>query len=193
MDAAVALFAARGITTVSVRQVAATAGVNPGLVSRYVGTKDDLVRAALARAGAEAARQPDRPFDPDPHHQPLDLVGAYARILAHLSVEGYDLSELVVTFPLTTQIVDRLVAEGLDPHEAGLRAVCSLALASWRLLSPLVSLAAELDAGDVEAMDEEVEQTRRWLVQAPPDPMVHRPDQLDHTDTTEPTDTTDRP
>ena len=40
------LFASRGPSAVSLREVAAAAGVNYGLIYQYVGTKDDLLRSA---------------------------------------------------------------------------------------------------------------------------------------------------
>jgi AcrR family transcriptional regulator len=47
------LFARRGVDGVSVRQIAAAAGVNHALVHRYFGTKRDMVAEILAAEGAE--------------------------------------------------------------------------------------------------------------------------------------------
>jgi AcrR family transcriptional regulator len=52
LAAARELFAARGVAGVSVRDIAARAGVNHALVHRYFGAKDDMV-AAILRAEAE--------------------------------------------------------------------------------------------------------------------------------------------
>ncbi len=150
---ATALFADRGVGRVSVREVAGAAGVNVGLVHRYVGTKDELVRATVRWASTHATGLGD----------PSLSLGAYERILAHLSLEGYDVAALDLDFPLTRQLVDRLVDAGVDDHEARLRAVCSLILAAWPLLRPLVSLATQLDADDRQAVDDVVAQTRAWI------------------------------
>ena len=54
------LFAARGIDGVSVRQIAAAAGVNHALVHRYFGTKRDIV-AEILEGEAEAMSSMARP------------------------------------------------------------------------------------------------------------------------------------
>lgn len=59
LEAARSAFARRG-TRATVREIAAAAGVNPGLVHMYVGNKDDLVRAVLAvDADATPGQDPD--------------------------------------------------------------------------------------------------------------------------------------
>ncbi|MCU0271363.1 MAG: TetR/AcrR family transcriptional regulator [Acidimicrobiales bacterium] len=65
LAAARELFALRGTDRVTVRQVAAAAGVNHALVHRYFGTKREMVaeilrREALAFGAAEAAAPGDR-------------------------------------------------------------------------------------------------------------------------------------
>jgi TetR/AcrR family transcriptional regulator, repressor for neighboring sulfatase len=150
IGAAVTVFAERGVRSVSVKQVATAAGVNAGLVHRYVGTKDDLVRAAVHRAS-------------DEHPASSRRLSDYERILAHLAMEGYDLSSLDLDFPLTRELIDAMVTGGFTDRQARLRTVCSLALSSWHVLGPLISLAAELDDEDRAAMDGAVEQTRRWI------------------------------
>ena len=49
LDAAEALFAARGPRQVSVRDIAAATGVSHALLHRYLGGKDDIVGAVFAR------------------------------------------------------------------------------------------------------------------------------------------------
>ena len=51
LAAARELFAAHGVDGVSVRQIAAAAGVNHALVHRYFGTKSDMVAAILLAEG----------------------------------------------------------------------------------------------------------------------------------------------
>jgi TetR/AcrR family transcriptional regulator, repressor for neighboring sulfatase len=51
LAAARELFAAHGVDGVSVRQIAAKAGVNHALVHRYFGAKDDMVAAILLAEG----------------------------------------------------------------------------------------------------------------------------------------------
>jgi AcrR family transcriptional regulator len=58
IDAVIHLLAERSAADISVRDAAARAGVNHGLVHRYFGSKDDLVRAAIRQTSAlvDAAR-----------------------------------------------------------------------------------------------------------------------------------------
>ncbi|HTX68002.1 MAG TPA: helix-turn-helix domain-containing protein [Thermoleophilia bacterium] len=51
LSAARELFAEHGVDGVSVRQIAAAAGVNHALVHRYFGTKDEMVAAILLAEG----------------------------------------------------------------------------------------------------------------------------------------------
>src|SRR5216684_4930528 len=55
LDAAMTLFAARGPASVSVRDIAAAAGVNHALVHRHFGSKQAVLRAVLERAAHELA------------------------------------------------------------------------------------------------------------------------------------------
>src|SRR4051812_18429016 len=55
LDAAMTLFAARGPASVSVRDIAAAAGVNHALVHRHFGSKQAVLRAVLERAAYELA------------------------------------------------------------------------------------------------------------------------------------------
>jgi AcrR family transcriptional regulator len=64
LAAARELFAARGVDGVSVRDIAAAAGVNHALVHRYFGTKSDMVAAILA-SEAEAMSSMSRPSADD--------------------------------------------------------------------------------------------------------------------------------
>ena len=139
------------------KEVATVAGVNPGLVHRYVGNKDDLVRAAAAWASQEAA-QVSEPLRGD------DRIANYMRLLAHLTLEGYDLADLDIDFPLTHRMNELMESAGFDYRDARIRTVCCLALTSWRILEPLISRAIELDDEDREAVGDALAQTRAWLM-----------------------------
>jgi AcrR family transcriptional regulator len=53
LDAAQELFAQRGYTAVTIREIAAAAGVSHALVHRYLGAKEDVYRAMLVRSETE--------------------------------------------------------------------------------------------------------------------------------------------
>lgn len=162
--AAIEQFSESGIAGVTVRHIAAQAGVNPGLVHRYIGSKVDLVRVAVAEAGAELdrrldqARHLDAADDPRPEGATLGPTGRalieaaltrYERLLAHLALEDHDLDGLDVTSELWTLTAGRAGRAGLDPRAAQLRAVSLVALdLGWRLFEPVVAAATRLEAGE---------------------------------------------
>jgi AcrR family transcriptional regulator len=147
LTSATRLFAERGIGAVAVREVASAAGVNAGLVHRYVGAKDDLVRAVIHRLGHDLGRELEAESDPTYGDRCEATVDTYVRVLAHLVLEGYDVEELGWEFPLMQFVVSRLAAEpGVDLRDARMRAICMIALdIGWRLFEPLVAAAADLD------------------------------------------------
>jgi TetR/AcrR family transcriptional regulator, repressor for neighboring sulfatase len=162
--AAIDQFAEGGLAGVTVRQIAAQAGVNPGLVHRYIGSKVDLVRAAVTEAGAELDRQLDQARAIDAAHDPRsegatlgpagqalieEALTRYERLLAHLALEDHDLEGLDVTSELWTMTVARAGRAGLDPRAAQLRAVSLLALdLGWRVFGPVVAAATRLEPGE---------------------------------------------
>jgi TetR/AcrR family transcriptional regulator, repressor for neighboring sulfatase len=167
IETATKLFAERGIVAVSVREVATEAGVNVGLVHRYVGTKDDLVRAVMRRAGEDLERDLEGVVDPTYAGSSDDLVTAYQRILAHLILEGHDLDAMDLAFPLMRFVVDRIALDtDADDHEVRLRAMCLIALdIGWRLFEPLVSTAAGLEPDDHAAVRAAIDVTRAHISQ----------------------------
>jgi AcrR family transcriptional regulator len=62
-DAAIALFAERGIGSATIRDIAQAAGVSSGLVRHHFGSKEGLRQACDDFAMAEAARLQSRIFD----------------------------------------------------------------------------------------------------------------------------------
>jgi AcrR family transcriptional regulator len=76
------IFAAHGVDGVSVRQIAAAAGVNHALVHRYFGTKDEMVAAILLAEG-EAMSALGRP-DADAGTS----LAALRQVLLHALGEG---------------------------------------------------------------------------------------------------------
>jgi TetR/AcrR family transcriptional regulator, repressor for neighboring sulfatase len=82
LAAARELFAAHGVDGVSVRQIAAQAGVNHALVHRYFGAKDDMVAAILLAEG-ERMSQMGRPGT-----DAATSLTALRQILLHALTEG---------------------------------------------------------------------------------------------------------
>jgi len=165
LEAGARLFAERGVGAVAVREVASAAGVNAGLVHRYVGAKDDLVRAVMQRISNELDQELQGGSDPTYGDRHDETVDTYMRILAHLILEGYELERLDLDFPLMRFVVGRLASEpGADSRDARMRAICLIALdVGWRLFEPLVAAGAGLDAGERADARAAVDATRRRL------------------------------
>jgi AcrR family transcriptional regulator len=153
IEAATELFAERGPTAVSLREVAQAAHVNLGLIHRHIGSKSDLLAAVLrARPGMSDA---DTLTTPEEITLFLlsagDAAPAYTLILLRAALDGYDLSELGVDFPLIAR-VSATLRDRLTPLDADLRtALAAAMLLGWHALGgTLVGLVGH---GDVPADD----------------------------------------
>jgi AcrR family transcriptional regulator len=161
---------------VSLRDIAADADVNLGLLYRHFGTKDDLIRAVF-RANAEAgltivedAATFDDAFD--------RLLGsfrtgepAYPRMLAWMLLSGLTPRELQSDFPT----IERLVALGADaPGGGGERAadprpgllLALLAMYGWQVFADQLLVALGYDAADKPAVLDELTQLLRDAVRS---------------------------
>jgi AcrR family transcriptional regulator len=173
VDAATELFAARGPDGVSLREIAAHAGLNYGLIHQYVGSKDDLLRLVIARSTSTTAARFAQAAGVG---EALELlqgpVGVdrppYPRLLAWAILQGRDPRELAGPSPALPKLIAMLPEAGadhdladLDPdpdpgadpgadHDLAddprLRAAAIAALTlGWSLFGTFVSHAAGLD------------------------------------------------
>jgi AcrR family transcriptional regulator len=131
VGAASLLFAERGPAAVSLREVAAAANVNLGLIHRHVGSKDDLLAAVLrARPGVDEA-------DVDAYEDPARLIVDLATqreprplqllVIVRALLDGYDLASLGVDLPYLRRGAE-LVAERLGPTDARVRSALGAAV-----------------------------------------------------------------
>jgi len=117
VSAATELFAARGPDGVSLREIAAHAGLNYGLIHQYVGSKDELLRLVIAQSTSTTAV---RFAQADGVGEALELlqgpVGAdrpaYPRLLAWAILQGRDPRELAGPAPALPQLIAMLPAKG---------------------------------------------------------------------------------
>ncbi len=131
LDAAEQLFAQRGYTAVTVREIAAAAGVSHALVHRYLGPKEAVYRAMLERRENIILNAA-----PDVE----DLISAtrlmlkeavqqrqYVKLLAHSALHGLSYDRTVGRFAATERLVElaeataaaegeRRGADALDPR-----------------------------------------------------------------------------
>jgi TetR/AcrR family transcriptional regulator, repressor for neighboring sulfatase len=119
VSAAAELFAARGPDGVSLREIAAHAGLNYGLIHQYVGSKDELLRLVIAQSTSTTAA---RFAQASGVGEALELlqgpVGAerpqYPRLLAWAILQGRDPRELAGPSPALPQLIAMLPEKGAD-------------------------------------------------------------------------------
>jgi AcrR family transcriptional regulator len=136
--AATELFAARGPDGVSLREIAAHAGLNYGLIHQYVGSKDDLLRVVIAHSTQTTAA---RFAEAAGVSEALELlqgpVGverpAYPRLLAWAILQGRDPRELAGPSPALPQLIAMLPETGTyaavadpDPDHHGRAAAAAI-------------------------------------------------------------------
>jgi TetR/AcrR family transcriptional regulator, repressor for neighboring sulfatase len=147
--AVIRLLDGRSVADVSVKQIAAEAGVNHGLVHRYFGSKDGLVREAVARTNAAVYRGAPAEGHTAWCHQLLRERPEIARILARCCLDG-PLDVLALAAPPPEQLEEYVAStrraltglglEGqIDAHV--LNALGLATLLGWVVFRPL------LDAG----------------------------------------------
>ena len=119
--AAAKLFAERNPSQVSVREIATAAGVSHALVHRYLGTKDDIFRAALAFDREEVAEYwtRDHGFDRTAGTFGQDLPpGRYVRTIMRAALDGVPMSADDMKLPHADQMLAFLQSQAF-PEVSG--------------------------------------------------------------------------
>jgi AcrR family transcriptional regulator len=112
LDAAQELFAARGYDAVAVRDIAEQAGVTHALVHQYVGSKDDVFRAVLARReGLIVAAAPDNPDLLESaglmlRHALSDPGQAHLRLIVRSALNGLEYERALGQFEATARLIE---------------------------------------------------------------------------------------
>ncbi len=132
--AATDLFAERGPAATSIRQIAARAGVNQGLVFRHIGTKDQVVGAVLNHL----ADQWDGDFSRELSRTDPRLRRQLA-VIARCILDGYPVGELQQRFPAMQALLREAATTRSDPQDAALATAHSVALGlGWQLFEPFL-------------------------------------------------------
>ena len=155
LDAAERLFASSGPADVSLRAIAAEAGVNYGLVHRHFGTKDALFDQLMQRYAQRwlAELEQHRNYD-----AALDrLIGAdfetspNLRLLAWtlLSTNNAQHGETYRRHAALDRLPPMLEDTGATPHAAAVDTAAALAFAfGWRFFNPYIRAALHFDSSD---------------------------------------------
>jgi AcrR family transcriptional regulator len=175
LDAAAELFGEQGVGEVTLRDIASRAKVNLGLLSRYLGSRLDLIRAVFAdltdQLIAEIRASPlgAKGFEPD------TVMGRWTRVLTHLVLVDPDAAVELGAGPVR-EVRDAIEhVYGQDAEAARLRVAQLMASAvGWRLFEPFLIASAELDALPLDTVRAELTRTHRRLgatpFPSPPDP-----------------------
>jgi TetR/AcrR family transcriptional regulator, repressor for neighboring sulfatase len=154
--AATKLFAQFGPGAVSVREIAAEAQVNHGLVHRHFGSKEALLEAVMAKLIRDLAQE--YLINQSRVHRSVTRVfrrtraqGAYWRILAHSLLEERKPGEMQREFPIMNALVQAIrhaQATGVYDPKLDARAVTAAGAAfglGWLMFEPFLVAGSGLD------------------------------------------------
>lgn len=154
IDAANRLIAKRGSRNVSLREIAAEAGVNYGLVHRHFGSREEVLRAVFdeaVRAGVAEAT---------PHHDLATAIGAVfrlqeengiAHVIAWALLEELDLSQIHTRYATLWHLVDLAKSETDEHSVTDVRirvGTLAAAMLGWHLFRSFLLTGLDLDEAD---------------------------------------------
>jgi AcrR family transcriptional regulator len=112
VKAAAELISKRGFAAVSVREIAARADVNHGLVHKYFGSKENLIRMSLDRLAASFRETAGKPENFDDalrrSEEALREHDQYNRLLVRVMIDGDELTSVQTNFDFLENMI-RLV------------------------------------------------------------------------------------
>jgi len=115
IDAAATLYAESHSSAVTVRRIAAEAGVNPAMVNRYFGSKDNLVQAVLERSqhriAARNSNVHNLPAAVDALFRSVMAEKEFVAILARACLDD-TLPPFPGGYPAMTGLIERLESQG---------------------------------------------------------------------------------
>lgn len=123
LDAAEKLFSARGFSAVSVRDIAAEAGVSHALVHRYLGSKQDVYRAVLVRdedaiRNAAAGQEDLLAAAGLMLREGFSSQRRYVRLVAHSALHGLSYERTAGRFAATERLVELALAAAASEGDA---------------------------------------------------------------------------
>jgi TetR/AcrR family transcriptional regulator, repressor for neighboring sulfatase len=142
LNSAGQMFAERGPAAASIRDIAAGARVNHGLVFRHFGTKEQLVAAVLDHLATHLTRLID---DGAPADE-IEAAGArQLRVIARALLDGFPVGQLQTSFPAAARLLDEIRPRYRSDDDARLAAANAIALLlGWQLFGPFLRSAIGL-------------------------------------------------
>ena len=143
LEAASELFAERGPAATSIREVAARAGVNHGLLHRHFGSKRQLLAATLQHLADSGAALRDSGASQQQLEAAHELQ---ARVMVRSMLDGFPVEELQQRFPGMERFLDEVRSDHTDERQARLLAAHAMALQfGWGLMAPTLRVAFGLN------------------------------------------------
>jgi TetR/AcrR family transcriptional regulator, repressor for neighboring sulfatase len=152
LQAAAELFAQKGPAATSIREVAARAGVNHGLLHRHFGSKRQLLAATLQNLADSAVELRESGATLKELEAAQELQ---ARVMVRSTLDGFPVEELQQRFPGMEAFLDQVRAGHSDERTARLLAAHGMALQiGWGLLGSTLRVAfglQDLDDAEIRA------------------------------------------
>jgi TetR/AcrR family transcriptional regulator, repressor for neighboring sulfatase len=166
IDATLSLWSAKGPAEVSLRAIAARAGVNYGLVYRHFRTKEAVIRAAMDRVVARSLMYTDDCTDLT---DAVDSVlprstGAHARLLAWAILQYFVDDIMPAEDPFLHRLRDLAKADvpaGTPDADTAAKVKAGSMLAmlyGWRLFEPYLVRGLQLDKVGHEELDAQIKE-----------------------------------
>jgi TetR/AcrR family transcriptional regulator, repressor for neighboring sulfatase len=143
LAAASELFAAKGPAATSIREVAARAGVNHGLLHRHFGSKRQLLAATLQHLADSAATLRESGASAEQLEAAHEVQ---VRVMVRSKLDGFPIEELQERFPGMERFLEQVRSGHSDEQQARLRAAHAMALQfGWGLMAPTLRVAFGLN------------------------------------------------
>ena len=162
LAAAAELFAEKGPAATSIREVAARAGVNHGLLHRHFGSKRQLLAATLQHLADSAAalRESGAPLE--------QLEAAHERqlrVMVRSTLDGFPIEELQERYPGMELLLEQVRPGHSDERQARLVAAHAMALQfGWGLIGRTLRVAFGLqDLSEAEIRAEVAQQIAKII------------------------------
>jgi TetR/AcrR family transcriptional regulator, repressor for neighboring sulfatase len=165
LAAAAELFAERGPAATSIRDIAAKAEVNHGLIHRHFGSKEALISAVLDQLSEQTAILVGHASPPA---EIASAAERHWRVLARAILDGYPVGQLQHHFPVVTKLVDEARHHNRDEASARIAAGHAVAFElGWRLFESFIRSAAQLEDLTADELRRSANRLRDSIVSTP--------------------------